>query len=258
MKGIGVALGGGVVYSVASVGVVRALERAGIPVVAVAGTSGGALVGAAVAAGVPADRLAEMAGRIGWGDLLSFSPNRMGLMDGSPTARFAEKLAGVSRIEDLKIPFSAVACDISSGAEVRFTSGALGPAVQASCSIPGLFQPPLIGGRLLVDGGIVANVPVRALKELGPEVILAVDVLALAPPQQGRLRTVAHVILKAYNTMVREISVGEEREADLVVTPDVSGWSVMNFRDAGGIVKTGEEAMESLLPRLRALLEERK
>jgi len=258
VKGVGLALGGGVVYSVASVGVAKALESAGIPFVAVAGTSGGALVGAAIAAGIPAGRLAEMTGEIGWGDLISFMPNRMGLMDGSPTARFVEKLCGVSRIEELKVPFSAVACDISAGTEVRFTSGPLGPAVQASCSIPGLFQPPLIGGRLLVDGGIVANVPVRALEELGPAVTLAVDVLALAPSQQGRLRTGAHVILKAYNTMVREMSVGEERKADMVVVPDVSGWSVMNFRDAPGLVKAGEEAMQPLLPRLRSLLEGRK
>lgn len=255
--GIGIAFGGGVVYSVAGVGVVSALLDAGLPVVAVAGTSGGAVVGAAVAAGLRAWELRRVGADMDWSDLVRFTPGRMGLLNGEPIRAFAERITGCRTFEELKMPFTAVATDILRGAEVRFTSGPLGLAVQASCAIPGLFQPVKDGDMLLVDGGISANLPAEAVRSWKPAVTLAVDVLTLSDQYQGPLRTAAQIVIKSYHTLVRRELEYQERQADFVVMPNVSGLSVLNFRDAPEIIERGEEATRSLVSRIRGLLADR-
>jgi len=257
LKGVGVAFGGGVVYSIAGVGVACALVEAGIPVVAVAGTSGGALVGAAVAAGMRPWELREIGLDMDWSDLVRFTPGKMGLLNGEPIASFVENTTGCRTFEELRMPFTAVATDLLRGEEIRFTTGPLGLAVQSSCAIPGLFQPVKSGEMLLVDGGISANLPAEALRAHRPAVSVAVDVLTLSDQYQGPLRTAAHIVIKAYHTMVRREIEFQERQADFVVMPNVSGLSVLNFRDAPEIIARGEEATRPLIPRIRALLADR-
>lgn len=255
--GVGVAFGGGVIYSMAGVGVARVLEAAGIPIVAVSGTSGGALVGAAVASGLPGWELLQVATAMNWRDLVAFSPNRMGVLDGTPMARFVEQVTRCRTFDQLRTPLAVVATNILTGEGVRLTSGPLGPAIQASCAVPGLFQPVRREDRLLVDGGIVDNLPVPAVKAFRPAVTLAVDALTRSDQYQGTLRSGAHVVLKAYHTMVMKLCGGLERRADLVVAPDLTGCSVLNFRDSATLIRRGESAAEAVLPALRAKLAER-
>jgi NTE family protein len=257
LAGVGLALGGGVVYSIAGVGVYRAMTEAHVPIVAVSGTSGGAIVGAAVAAGLPGWELKQAAVGLRWGDLVRFSPDRMGLLNGSPIGRFVENITGCTLIEDLKMPFTAVATDINTGEEIRLDRGPLGFAVQASCSIPGLFQPAPYGNRLLVDGGVVDNLPVDAVKVYRPAVTVAVDVLTKSDEFTGRIRNGAFVVLKAYHIMVKRIGEEVEREADIILSPDVSGCSVMNFRHAGELIERGEKAGREIAPKLKEMLAER-
>jgi len=257
IKGVGLALGGGIVYTVASIGVYRVLEEAKIPIGAVSGTSGGAIVGAAIAAGVGPDELAGYAQEMDWSDLVWIFPNKMGLVRGDPIVRFVEKMTGCRTFEELKMPFSVVASDINTGEEVRLTRGPLGSAVQASCSIPGLFQPVQLDGRLLVDGGIVDNLPVEAVRQHRPAAVVAVDVLSYFESYQGRLRLGIQVVLKAYETMVKRITDLKGHKADLLVQPNVSGCSLYSFRDVPKLIKRGEEAVRPLLPRLRAIVESR-
>jgi NTE family protein len=225
--------------------------------VAVAGTSGGALVGAAVAAGMRPWELREIGLDMDWSDLVRFTPGKMGLLNGEPIASFVENTTGCRTFEELRMPFTAVATDLLRGEEIRFTTGPLGLAVQSSCAIPGLFQPVKSGEMLLVDGGISANLPAEALRAHRPAVSVAVDVLTLSDQYQGPLRTAAHIVIKAYHTMVRREIEFQERQADFVVMPNVSGLSVLNFRDAPEIIARGEEATRPLIPRIRALLADR-
>jgi len=255
--GVGLALGGGVLYSVAGVGVARVLMEARIPIAAVAGTSGGAIVGAAIASGMRDWELRQAAEEMDWGDLVRFSPGRMGVFNGDRIQRFIEEMTGCRTFEDLKLPFTAVTTDILVGREVRLKSGPLGVAVQASCSIPGLFQPVKLGEMMLVDGGIMDNLPVRAVQEHRPAVTLAVDVLTVSDAYQGRLRTGAHVILKAYHTLIKRKAELQESLADLTVMPNVSGFSVLNFRDAVELMARGEDAARPMISHLRAMLAER-
>jgi len=254
--GVGLALGGGVLYTMAGIGVYRALEEAGIAVEAVSGTSGGAIIGAAIASGLPAREVERIAVKLRWHNIAWPLPSRSGLFTGRPLARFVERLTGCRNIEDLKIPFSAVATDINTGEEVRFKEGPLGPAVQASCAIPGLFQPLKMGDKLLVDGGIVDNIPVSAVREFGQRAIVAVDVLRFFEGHQDNLRSGIKIMLKSYQVMVKLISESSARPADLVVMPNVAGFSFTTFHDVAAIIRRGEEAATALVPRLRAIMEE--
>ncbi len=254
LPGVGLALGGGVVYAIASVGVYRALQDAGIPIVAVSGTSGGAIVGAAIASGMSSEALADLASKTNWRDLVRFTPNAMGIFSGDPIARFIEKYAGCKTIEELKLPFTAVCTDIRTGEEVRLKRGPLGIAVQASCAIPGLFQPVRLGPWTLLDGGIVDNLPVTAVQEYRPAVTLGVDVLTKSGPYHWRLRSGAHVVLRSYHTMMRKIMELQEKTADFIVSPDVIGLSILSFRGYPELITRGEEAVRPILPALQVRL----
>ncbi len=179
MPRIGLALGGGGARGWAHLGVMKALREQGVEVECVAGTSMGALVGAFVAARRE-QVLYDTAMQLNWKQvrhyLWEISLSRSGLSDGRRLLREAEKLLGLKEFRKLHLPFRAVATDLKTGEEIVLDSGNLLAAIRASISIPGLFSPVKIGRRLLVDGGLINPVPVDAVRAMGADVVLAVDV----------------------------------------------------------------------------------
>jgi len=174
---VGIALSGGSTYGAAHVGVMQILEQNGIHPQLIAGTSAGALVGAAYCAGVPLNEIETLFLSMRWPTLLKLSiRNRLSIFDTQPMEEFLRKELGDIEFKDLKIPFAAIACDIHTGERVVLDSGPVAPAVRASAAIPGLFSPVEIGGRLLVDGGIVDNLPVEQLRSMGADYVIASDV----------------------------------------------------------------------------------
>ena len=178
-KRVGLALGSGGARGWAHLGVLEVLQENGVEVHCVAGTSMGAVVGSFFAAGrEPA--LRELAADLDWNRLRQFfweiSLSRSGLTDGRRLLEETAKLLGHREFRELDIPFRAVATDLAGGAEVVLSSGDLLQALRASLSIPGLFSPVRIGRRLLVDGGLVNPVPVNVARDMGAQVVLAVDV----------------------------------------------------------------------------------
>lgn len=190
---IGLALAAGGARGSAHTGVMKVLEREGISISAIAGSSIGAIVGAAYAAGIPISKVEQE-----WHeDMLakaarSFLPtlSLAGLSSGKEKRKVLQELLGDRRIEDLKIPFAAVACDIDTGEAVVIDHGPLIDAVQASASIPGIFEPVRVGDRLLVDGGLVEPLPVKACRELGADFVIAVDIVPTLRPTSETSRTV--------------------------------------------------------------------
>lgn len=177
-KRVGLALGSGGARGAAHVGVLKVLEREGIKIAAIAGSSIGALVGGAYAAGIPVSRLeGEWLATTRAKLLRRFLPtlSRTGLSSGAGLRRYLREILGVVRIEELSIPFAAVATDLDTGEPVVLRSGPLVEAICASTAIPGVFPPVRLDGRLLVDGGMVDPLPVRICQELGAEVVVAVD-----------------------------------------------------------------------------------
>lgn len=179
-KRIGLALGSGGARGWAHLGVLQALHEKKIQVDVVAGTSMGAVVGAFVAAQREAT-LRELAESLDWRRLRQFfweiSLSRSGLTDGRRLLKETGKLLGVRDFRELKLPFRAVATDLYGGGEVVLGSGNLLQALRASISIPGLFSPVTLGRRTLVDGGLVNPVPVSVARDMGAQVVIAVDIV---------------------------------------------------------------------------------
>lgn len=176
---IGLALGSGGARGSAHTGVLKVLEAEGIPVSIIAGSSIGALIGAAHAAGIPVDEVEQEWMSTGARRVFrSFAPTlpRAGLSSGNELKKMLVGLLGDLRIEDLSYPYAAVACDIDTGDAVVLSEGSLVDAVRASTAIPGIFHPVRKNERLLVDGGLVNPVPVDVCRDLGADFVIAVDV----------------------------------------------------------------------------------
>ena len=190
---IGLALGSGGARGAAHTGVLKVLEREGIPIAAVAGSSIGALVGAAFVTGIPSEQVEKEWLQTDVHRLFrSFLPTfpRAGFSSGAELKQMLADLLGEGRIEDLLIPYAAVACDIDTGETVTLTDGPLVEAVRASTAIPGVFHPVRRGQHLLVDGGLVEPVPVKACRELGADLVIAVDVTPRPQPTTAPGRNV--------------------------------------------------------------------
>ena len=176
-KKVGLALGSGSARGGAHIGVIRALAEAGINIHCVAGTSAGAVVGAVFASG-NLDTLEEIVVGFDWKQIARFFDvvfPKSGLIDGKKVADFVRGHVRVKNIEDLPIPFSAVATDLATGREVVIQDGDLIEAIRASISIPGIFTPVRRDGRILADGGLVNPVPVNVAREMGADFVIAVD-----------------------------------------------------------------------------------
>lgn len=174
---IGLALGSGSARGLAHIGVIRAVEEAGIEIDCIAGTSMGALIGAVYAAG-KLDELEAVFATFDWKKTLSFFDvvlPKSGLLDGAKVGELVRGLVHAKSIEALNMPFQAVATDIANGTEVVIGSGDVIEAVRASISVPGIFTPVRSGDRILVDGGLVNPVPVSAARAMGADIVIAVD-----------------------------------------------------------------------------------
>lgn len=177
---IGLALGAGAARGLAHIGVLKALDREGIRIDSIAGTSIGAVIGAIYSSGIGPDEIEEIALNMDKTKTLTlFAPTipYSGLIDGSRITRFIESIIGRQNISDLNIPFAAVATDVMTGEEIVLTKGSLLDALRASASIPGMFTPAKHGERFLVDGGLVNPVPVSVAIGMGADIVIAVNVL---------------------------------------------------------------------------------
>lgn len=189
-KRVGLALGSGGARGWAHLGVLQALREKGIQVDYVAGTSMGAVVGAFLAAGRE-DALLDLALHLDWKRLRQFfwevSLSRSGLTDGRRLLEETRILLGMREFRELRLPFRCVATDLNTGGEVILGSGNLLEALRASISIPGVFSPVWVGKRLLVDGGLVNPVPVNVVREMGAQIVIAVDVSQGIVPEKRRM-----------------------------------------------------------------------
>ena len=246
---VGLALGGGGARGIAHVGALDTLTRAGIEVDLVAGVSAGAIVGAGYCAGLPADNMVEMAEEIGWHRLLRPTFPTLSLFDTSPLEDLVTRQTGCRTFADLQIPLAVVACDILTGAQVVLEEGDLGVAVRASAAFPGLFSPIEHGEQLLVDGGVVNNLPVSVLKERGCDYVIAVD-LVPPPAEMPRPTNLMDIWQMTMFLMVRGTQPPPE-EIDCLIAPAVGGFSFADFGRRQELLDLGRQAAERVLDQLR-------
>jgi NTE family protein len=248
---IGLALSGGSTYGAAHVGVMEVLNQNGIQPDMIAGTSAGALVGAAYFACVPLKEIETLFLTMNWPTLLRLSiRSPRSLFDTQPMEEFLRKKLGDIEFKDLKIPFAAVACDIHTGERVVLQSGPVAPAVRASAAIPGLFSPVEIGGRLLVDGGIVDNLPVDLVRSMGADYVIASDV-AKRGPGNKKLDNAFEILLAMTYIMQERAALPDTNQSECYIRPQVSQYFSWGFKDAPRMVYAGREASRAALPKLK-------
>ncbi|HEY9284453.1 MAG TPA: patatin-like phospholipase family protein [Pyrinomonadaceae bacterium] len=257
---VGLALSGGAARGAAHVGVLRVLEEQGIPVDCIAGTSAGALVGGAYAAGLPLDRLEDFALRMRWRDFGRVTLSTLGVQSNARLEEFIRARFPAARFEDLPIPFAAVAADLQTGAPVVLKDeGDLAFAIRASCAVPGWYVPVVDGrGRQLVDGGIVANLPVRALRKFQPppDILVGVDVNFEGAKFLGPPRTALGILFQTIMVVQRVVSSHEQRAADVVIVPRVGHIRWDEMRRGAELVRLGREAALESVGRIKELLAE--
>lgn len=251
---LGLALGGGAARGFAHVGVIQVLEANGIRPDVVAGTSAGSLVAALYASGKGAAELERVALSMDEATLTDWTmplANR-GLMRGEALARYVRQAVAGKLIEQMALPLGILATDLGNGAGVLFRRGDTAQAVRASSSVPGVFNPVVIAGREYVDGGLVAPVPVRQAREMGAELVLAIDISA--DPADISSNGLLSLLPKTTAIMGQSINRLELARADLVVRPSLVGVGSADFTARQRSIDAGRAAMQAALPRLKQLL----
>jgi NTE family protein len=289
----GLVLSGGAARGLAHIGVLKALEEQGVQVHAIAGTSMGAVIGGLYAAGYSVDELEKLALELDWQQVLSDDPPRqdipfrrkqddrdflvkrklsfrddgslglpLGVIQGQNLALLLERLlvhtSDTRDFDRLPIPFRAVATDIANDQKVIFRSGHLPQAILASMSIPAVFAPVEVDGRLLVDGGMVDNIPMDVARDMGVDRLIVVDIGTPLQPRE-QLLTVIDVLNQSITMMTRrnsEAQLATLRPEDLLIQPMLAAYGATDFARAEQLVDAGYRAAEALDGRLAAMRSE--
>jgi NTE family protein len=216
------------------------LDEVGITPTHLSGTSMGALVASFHAFGFTGKKLEVIAEELRWPNVTRPSASRLGLLSQDRLRKTLRDHIGDVRIEDAGIPLALVATDISTGEKVVLTEGDLAVAASASACFPGVFVPVEIGGRLLVDGGLVENLPLSPLRAWGVERIVAVD--AFLGMTFRRPKKLLDIIKNSVDIVLIQASKDQASEADILIAPDLEGFSSTEFRDVPGLVRAGYRA----------------
>jgi NTE family protein len=247
---IGLALGGGAARGFAHIGVIQVLEEAGIRPDLVVGTSAGSLVAALYAAGRHGTELARVALAMDESAITDWSFPGRGMIRGEALARYVREQTGGRSIEQLPLPLGIVATDLDSGSAMLFQRGDVGMAVRASSAVPAVFQPVKIGNREYVDGGLVSPVPVRFARQMGAELVIAVDITS--PPDGNATGDPFTLLLQTFAIMGKSINAFELKDADIVIRPRLLGVSSADFTARKRAIDSGREAALAGLAALRS------
>jgi NTE family protein len=246
----GLAFGGGAVLGAAHIGVLKAMHELGVRVDCVSGTSIGSFIAALHAFGKSWEEIEKVALDLDWLDLSGLTISSYGLLSMRKFGQIVNRLLGSCRIEDAPIPLAIVATDICTGRKVVMRKGDVAMAVMASSSIPGIFRPVEYDGMLLVDGVLAENVPISPLAGMGAERIICIDLLGRHTFQ--RPEHLATLLLNAFYSAMRAISKIQIQGADLVISPDLSRFSLVDMSAVPAILETG---YSEALPVLKTWLE---
>jgi NTE family protein len=286
---IGLALSGGGARGGAHIGVLKALEELDIQIDYLAGTSMGAIVGGFFAAGYTADEIRQILLEVNWQEAFSDRPDRLdetmrkkqleedfpipyrmgfnnggvqlplGVIEGQHLDQIFQRILlpvrGITDFDRLTVPFRAVATDLVTGKEVVLSRGSLADAIRASMSVPGVFAPVRLNDRLLVDGGMANNLPVSVVREMGADIVIAVDISSPLLNEE-ELTSVLRVTEQLTNFLTRnntEQQIATLGTGDVLFVPDLGGFSSADFEQAETLVKIGYETVMAGREALAAL-----
>jgi NTE family protein len=253
---VALVLGGGAARGFAHIGVIRVLEAEKIPIDLVVGTSVGSLIGALYAQKRDVFDLEWTAFALEKDDLIDTGVMNavmgMGLAKGERLEKFVEAKVQVKTIEQLQVPFAAVATDLNWGTRVVIDRGPIAKAVHASSAIPGVFEPVQHLGKILVDGGVVDNIPIAVARQRGADLVVAVDI----SEQVGNtnIHNLVDVLLQSANIMFAQNVEHSKRGADVLITPAVGDVAMLDFSQKKRCMQAGMDAARAAVPRIRAAI----
>ena len=282
---IGYAFGGGGAKGIAEIGVLRVLEEAGIRPDYITGTSIGSIVGGLYAIGYSVEDLERLSNELDWNYYFNDELNRTdlpiaerliseryqlklniedgkiqlpgGFVQGQKVGLLLSQLTlpvhGVNDFDDFNIPFRCVAADFETGDPVVLGKGSLAKAIRASMSIPSVFEPIEIDGKLLIDGGVVRNLPVQEVKEMGADIIIAIDVTSPLY-KKDELSSFVTVLEQAGSYRLAESIIEAKEIADIFIHPDIDEFGALDFENNDTLMARGERAAREKLPEILALL----
>lgn len=245
MKKIGLALGGGAVLGAAHIGVISALEEMDVEVSFVTGTSIGAFVGALFAFGYTSKDIEEIALDLNWMDISEIAIFENGILSNAKLGKLLRKSLGEKKIEEAKIPLAIIATDISNGEKIVLKKGSVVQAVMASTCIPGVFSPIKLDEKLLVDGGIVENIPIDTVKNMGAEYVIGVDLNAIKT--YNKPKSILDVMVNSFHFTLKSATKYQTKDADLLITPDLSKFNMISTDQTKDLIEQGyKDAKEKL------------
>ena len=259
---VGLALGSGAARGLAHVGVLKVLAGEGIPIDMIAGTSAGSIVGSLYAMGTSISKMeafARILGQHKYSYLLDPGLPRTGFLKGRKIREILAPYYNNTAFKDLKIPFSCVATDIETGEIVIMNKGPVLDAVIASSSIPIVLSAVELDGRRLVDGGLVDPVPINVLRNMGADVVIAVNVTPAKIQKSDALRThgIFHIVMQTLHIATYQITAASLTRADIVIEPPVEHIGPFDFQRVDECIQIGEETAVRIVPAIKKLLAER-
>lgn len=237
----GLALGGGSARGLAHIGVLKLLQELDIKISVVAGTSAGSIIGSLFAAGYSADEIAELAKTTSWRDLTHLVVPRISLVGHQRMERKLDELLKGRDFSELQLPFAAVCTDLYTAEAVALRKGKVSRAVTASCSVPGIFPPVEWGDTLLVDGGLVENVPVLTARQMGADRVIGVDLYASVSKVQ-KIDNIIGTLMRSFEIMQRSQCLAEFQSADICIGPDLAGESLIDLARVDHYIRLGYDA----------------
>jgi NTE family protein len=254
---IALVLGGGAARGFAHVGVIRVLEQEKIPFDMIVGTSAGSLIGAIYANDTNSFELEWTAFALEKDNIFDYAifsaVTGMGPVKGDKLEEFVKTKVPVANIENLKLPFAAVATDLNRGTRVVLDHGSVARAVRASSAIPGVFNPVEHQGRLLVDGGVVDNIPISVAREKGADIVIAVDISENVV--NFNITNLIDVVIQSANIMFNENVKYKKKEADVLISPAVGSVGMLDFTQKKRCMQAGIEATQKSMPDIRKAIE---
>ena len=255
---IGLALGGGAARGFAHIGVIKILEANGIKPNVIVGTSAGSVISAIYASGISANELQQIAIDLDEATITDwtnpFSGKMGGMIKGDALQSKINQLVKNRPIEQMKIPLGIVATDLKTGNPILFQRGDTGQAVRASSSVPGIFMPTVIQGKEYVDGGLTSPVPIKFTRNLGADIVIAVNISS--DPSDQQVSGILGTLLQTTTIMGRSITYWELPLADVIVIPQLPQMKSTDFKSRNAAILAGEIAMQQQITALKNKIEE--
>ena len=255
---IGLALGSGGAKGLSHIGVIKELEKNNIPIFCIAGSSIGSLVGGVYATKRDIYEMEKEVLGTNWKKLFSLIDPvfKEGLIGGNKVKKFIERYTQKKNFDELEVKFSVVATELRKGRAVIINKGDVATAIRASISFPLLFEPVKIRGKVLSDGGLAIPVPVSVAKEMGAEIVIAVNLDGdyFNEEKNHRKVNLYQTANNSLNILRYHLALSNIREADLVVSPKIGDVKWSKFADGKDVVLSGEEAMKKKMRKLREII----